>query len=105
MRPRPPTSEIEAAVLSLQGKVGGFEDAWDAVRKSCDTLQTQLGLVQTVAVRDYILSAWSDCRLNATRCVARRRLRRITNCAWRRLEGSTCCFTSACLHTLKEERH
>lgn len=56
MGQRRPTTALEAAALSLQAKVGGFEDAWDAVRKSCDTLQTQLGLVQTVAVSSPVLS-------------------------------------------------
>ena len=95
MRPRPPTTAVGAAALSLQKEVGGFEDAWDAVRKSCDTLQTQLGLVQSVAVSDPVpsricprLNTWAVCR----------HPRRTTNSAWRRLDGSTCSSTSACRH-------
>ncbi|KZT71689.1 hypothetical protein DAEQUDRAFT_723763 [Daedalea quercina L-15889] len=39
---------IDSTARELESKLGGFEFAWDVVRKSCDLLQTQLALADTV---------------------------------------------------------
>ena len=70
MRPRPQgaASEIDATSRKLEAKVGGFEGAWEAVRKSCDTLQTQLALADTVTVSNRLPRA-STTKLNLNYCI------------------------------------
>ncbi|KZT71688.1 hypothetical protein DAEQUDRAFT_763541 [Daedalea quercina L-15889] len=64
MRPQGATAEIDAAARTLESKLGGFEDAWDAVRKSCDTLRTRLALADTVTGS---LPYYESCLTNARR--------------------------------------